>query len=131
MRAITLIAILAGTSLGRGGDSPQDKPLPPEDAIKRVNETVMVQMVVKASKNRLEKRGEIYLDSEQDFRDPKNLGVVINRQGAAKFKDAGIAEPAQHFKGKIIRVTGTVMKENELYRLMVEDPKQIQIVVKE
>jgi len=131
MRSFAMIAILAGTSLGRGGDPPQDKPLAPEDALKRVNETVMVQMMVKTSKNRLEKRGEIYLDSEEDFRDPKNLGVVINRQGAAKFKDAGIADPAEHFKGKTIRVTGTVIKENELYRLIVEDPKQIRIVVKE
>src|SRR5262245_21393824 len=63
MRSFAMIAILAGTSLGRGVDPPQDKPLSPEDALKRVNETVMVQMMVKASKNRLEKRGEIYLDS--------------------------------------------------------------------
>jgi hypothetical protein len=108
----------------------KEKPLSPADAIKRLNEKVVVEMLVKASKNRLENRGEIYLDSEEDFRDPKNLGVVINRAGAAKFKEVGIDDPAEHFKDKTIRVTGVVIKEDERFRLIVEDPKQIQLVEK-
>ena len=40
----------------------ETKPLTPVEAIKKVNEKVTVQMLVKATKNRLEKRGEIYLD---------------------------------------------------------------------
>jgi hypothetical protein len=111
-------------------DPKQEKPLSPADAIKRLNEKVIVEMLVKASKNRLENRGEIYLDSEEDFRDPKNLGVVINRAGAAKFKAAGIDDTAEHFKDKTIRVTGIITKEDERYRLIVEDPKQIHIVGK-
>jgi hypothetical protein len=38
-------------------------------------------MEVTAAKDRLEKRGEIYLDAEDDFRDEKNFAVVITRQG--------------------------------------------------
>jgi DNA/RNA endonuclease YhcR with UshA esterase domain len=101
------------------------KPLTPEEAIQRVNQKVTVAMEVRASKNALEKRGEIYLDAQEDFRDPKNLAVVITRDGAARFKEAGIADPAAHFKGKTIRVTGTVTLQDDRPRIEVDDPKQI------
>jgi DNA/RNA endonuclease YhcR with UshA esterase domain len=107
------------------------KTLTPVEAIKKVNEQVTVRMLVKATKNRLEKRGEIYLDSEEDFRDPKNLGIVVTKSGAAKFKEAGFDDPAVHFKDKIIRVKGTVTVKEDRPRIEVDDPKQIQIVEKE
>jgi hypothetical protein len=113
-------------------DGPETKPLSPVEARKRVNEKVTVEMAVKASKNRLEKRKEIYLDSEEDFRNEKNLGIVINAAGAAKFKETGIDEPAGHFLGKTIRVTGTViLGEDKRPRIVVDDPKQIVVVKKE
>jgi hypothetical protein len=110
---------------------PEDsKPITPEEATKKVNEKVVVEMHVKASKNRLEQRGEIFLDSEVDFRNPKNLGVVVTRAGAAKFKKAGIDDPAIHFKDKTIRVTGTVILKEERPRIEVDDPAQIETVEK-
>jgi DNA/RNA endonuclease YhcR with UshA esterase domain len=114
------------------GAAAQDtKPLTPAEAIGKVHEEVTVQMVVKAAKNRLEKRGEIYLDSEEDFRDKKNLGVVVTRTGAAKFEKAGVADPAVHFKGKTIRVRGKVILAEGRPRIEVDDPRQIQIVEKD
>jgi DNA/RNA endonuclease YhcR with UshA esterase domain len=107
-----------------------EKPLTPVEATKKVNEKVAVQMEVKAAKNRLEKRGEIYLDSEEDFRDEKNLGVVVTRAGAAKFKKAGIDDPAEHFMGKIIRVSGTVLIKEERPRIEIDAPDQIKAVEK-
>jgi hypothetical protein len=107
------------------------KPLTPVEAIKKVNEKVVVEMLVQASKNRLEKRGEIYLDSEKDFHDEKNLGVVVTRAGAAKFKEAGIDDPAVHFKDKIIRVKGKVIIKEKRPRIEVDDAKQIEIVEKD
>ena len=106
----------------------EDKPLSPADAITKVNEKVTVEMFVRASKNRLEKRGEIYLDSEEDFHDAKNLGVVITKAGAAKFAEAGVKEPAAHFKGKTIRVSGTVIVKEKRPRIEIDDPRQISIV---
>jgi pimeloyl-ACP methyl ester carboxylesterase len=85
-------------------------------------------MVVRAAKNRLEKRGEIYLDSETDFHDPKNLGIVITRAEAAKFHRAGIADPAIHFQGKTIRVKGTVLLKDKRPRMEVNAPEQIELV---
>jgi hypothetical protein len=107
-----------------------DKPITAEEATKKFGEKVLVEMVVRASKERLEKFGEIYLDSEEDFRSPKNLGVVITKAGAAAFANAGIKDPATHFKGKTIRVSGTVSEKDKKFRLIVEDPKQIEVVEK-
>jgi hypothetical protein len=65
-------------------------------------------MTVRATQDRLETRGEIDLDSVEDFRDAKNFVAVITRAGAASLQKAGIADPAAHGKGKTIRATGTV-----------------------
>jgi hypothetical protein len=125
MRSYAALAVLLlAAVIGRA----DDKPLSPEQAIKKVNEKVTVEMMVKASKNRLEKRGEIYLDSEEDFHDAKNLGIVITKAAAAKFAEAGVKEPAAHFKGKTIRVVGTVIIKEKRPRIEVDDPKQITIV---
>jgi DNA/RNA endonuclease YhcR with UshA esterase domain len=106
----------------------EDKPLSPAEAIKMVDKKVTVQMVVRSSKNALAGRHEIYLDSEEDFRDEKNLAVVITEDGADKFKDAGIDDPAQHFRGKTIRVTGKVTLKDERPRIEIGDPKAIRLI---
>ena len=126
VRCLTSCVFVLVSAIGVAAE--KDKPMSPVDAIKKVNEKVTVEMTVKASKNRLEKRGEIYLDSEDDFHDPKNLGIVISKTGAAAFAKAFVEEPAGHFKGKTIRVTGTVIIKEKRPRIEVEDPKQIEIV---
>ena len=71
------------------------KPLTPVEARKQVGKEITVKMEVKTAKNRLEKRGEIYLDAEEDFKDEKNFAVVITKKGAASLKEAaGLADPA-------------------------------------
>ncbi|GIW85213.1 MAG: hypothetical protein KatS3mg107_0873 [Gemmataceae bacterium] len=107
------------------------RPLTPAEAIRQIGQPgVVVEMVVKKAKNRLEQRGLIYLDSEEDFRDEKNLGVAISAEAAAKFRAQGIADPAAHFLGQTIRVRGCVMRfENRPY-LPVHDPQQITLIPK-
>src|SRR5215475_14077020 len=107
MRIASALALIAGGLLVVQAAAEDVKPLTPVEAIKKVNEEVTVQMLVKATKNRLEKRGEIYLDSEEDFRDEKNLGIVITKGGAAEFKEAGVDDPAVDFKDKTIQVKAT------------------------
>jgi hypothetical protein len=105
------------------------KPIPAAEAVNSVGKpTVLVEMVVKQAKERLEKRGIIYLDSEDDFADPKNLGVAISAEASAKFGKKGITDPAAHFKGKTIRVRGCVMRFEERPYLPVHDPGQISLV---
>jgi hypothetical protein len=108
---------------------PADEPAPlsPVEARKKVGDTITVEMKVATAKDRLEKRGEIYLDAELDFRDEKNFAVVITKTGAAKLKEAGIADPADHFRDKTIRATGKVKVVDDVPRIEIDDAKQIRI----
>jgi hypothetical protein len=108
----------------------EGKPLTPAEARKKVGEKVTVEMTVRAAKDRLEKRGEIYLDSETDFRDEKNFAVVITKAGAASLKKGGIGNPAAHFKDKKIRATGTVKEVDKVPRIEIDDRKQLEVVGK-
>jgi DNA/RNA endonuclease YhcR with UshA esterase domain len=105
-----------------------EKPLGPVEARKKIGEEITVKMEVKTSKDRLENRGEIYLDAEQDFKDEKNFAVVITKKGASSLKDAGIADPADHFKGKSITAKGTVKEVDGVPRIEIDDAKQISVV---
>jgi hypothetical protein len=97
------------------------------DARKHVGEECTAQMTVKSSKNAAPRR-TYFLDSEEDFHDDKNLAVIISYDHADKFKEAGIADPAEYYQGKTIQVTGKVIAEEEQIRIHVEDPKQIKVV---
>jgi hypothetical protein len=105
-----------------------EKPLSPVEARRKIGEKITVEMTVQSAKDRLEKRGEIYLDSEPDFRDEKNFAVVITKAGAMSLKEAGIARPAEHFRHKKIRVTGTVKEVDKVPRIEIDSAKQIRLV---
>src|SRR5262249_39841323 len=77
-RPFALFLFLAGTAVAA-----EDKPLTPIEARKKVGETITVEMTIQSTKDRLEKRGEIYMDAETDFRDAKNFALVITKAGAA------------------------------------------------
>ena len=74
-----------------------------EEAINRVNESVTVEMLVQKTKS-CTGSCQVFLDSEQNHRDPKNLGVVITVDGRPKFTEVGIDDPTAHFKGKTIQL---------------------------
>jgi hypothetical protein len=101
--------------------------LSPVEAINRINESVTVKMLVQRTKSCTGSR-QVFLDSEANHRDLKNLGVVVTEGGRAKFSEAGIDDPTAHFNGKTIRVTGVVIrKENRPY-IEINDPSQIEIM---
>ena len=94
--SLLVIGLLSVSALA--ADEPE--PLGPVGARKHVGKEITVRMEVKTAKDRSEKRGEIYPDAEDDFKDEKNFAVVVTKKGAADLKDAGIADPADHFKGQ-------------------------------
>jgi DNA/RNA endonuclease YhcR with UshA esterase domain len=104
-------------------------PLSPLEAANRVNEQVTVQMLVKAAKN-CPHCSQIFLDSEEDHHDPKNLAVAVTETGAARFQGARIDDPALYFKGETIRVTGVVTLKENRPQIEVDDPRQIEVVEK-
>jgi DNA/RNA endonuclease YhcR with UshA esterase domain len=129
-RSICVSACLMVSLLGVLSSASEDKPLTPVEARKQVGNKVEVQMKPAVIKDRLEKRGEIYMDSEKDFRDEKNFAVVITEKGANRFKEKGIKDPAKHFEDKEIRAKGTVTEVQGVPRIEVDDPDQISIVEK-
>lgn len=122
--------VLAWSLVGTcgAGAAEAEQPLTAVEARQKLNEKVCVELTIRAAKNRLEKRGEIYLDSEEDFHDQKNLAIVINRDGAAAYRRQGVEDPADHFRGKKLRVRGTVTSVDDVRRIEVSDPKQIELV---
>ena len=98
-----------------------------EEAINRVNESVTVEMVVQKTKCCTGSR-QVFLDSEPNHHDPKNLGMVVTEVGRAKFAEAGIDDPTAHFKGKTIRVRGLVIRKEKGPYIEVNDSSQIELV---
>ena len=126
-RLLLAALILIGPVRASASDETDAKVIPATQARDHLDETCTVEMTVRSSKNAAPRK-EYYLDSEEDFRDEKNLAVVISYDYADLFKQAGIDDPAEYFKGKQIRVTGKVIREAEQVRIRVEDPKQIKLV---
>lgn len=117
-----------GTSWAEANDDKKsESSLPAIEARNHVGKECTFQMKVKASKNAA-KRKTYFLDSEEDFHDASNLSVVISYDHADKFREAGIDDPAEHFRDKTIRVTGKVIEEDDQIRIRIEDPKKIEII---
>ncbi len=123
-----LLAPILSVLVSAAGAGADDKPLPPIEARKKVGDTITVELTVRTTKDRLEARGEIYLDAELDFKDEKNFAVVITKAGAAKLKEAGIDDPATYYKDKKIRATGVVKEVDKVPRIEIDDAKQIKVV---
>jgi len=124
LRMIVLAMVLPAIAV----QADQEKPLTPVEARQKVGEEIVVEMTVAVSKDRLEKRGEIYLDAETDFKDPKNFAVVISKAGAESLKIAGITDPAGHYLQKKIRAKGKVEIVQDVPRININDAKQLEVV---
>ena len=58
----------------------------------------------------------------------KCLAVAVTEAGATRFRGMRIDDPALHFKGKIIQVTGMVILKENRPQIEVNDPKQIEVM---
>ncbi len=113
------------TSLPLAIADDEAKPIGPAEAAKKVNEQVTLEMEVKAATL----RGSVcFLNSEKDFRDPKNFTLFIDKDALAKFKEAKIDDPAAHYKGKVVRVVGEVVLYQNRPEIKVSGPDAIKIV---
>ena len=123
-----LVVLLLAPALLRADDK-DAKPITPDEAAKRVGEKCTVEMEVKSTGKGRE-GSVVFLNSEEDYKDKKNFTVYLDRDALEKFKKAKIDDPADHFKGKTIRVTGTVKLYRERPEIAVDDPEQVQVVEK-
>jgi DNA/RNA endonuclease YhcR with UshA esterase domain len=124
-----LVTVLAVVILApvAAADDKDDKPITPAEAAKMADKKVTVEMEVKSVGK---SKDVFFLNSEEDFKSAKNFTAFINADGVKKFKEAKIDDIQEHFKGKTVRVTGTVKLYNEKPEIVVDDPKQIVIVEK-
>ncbi len=127
--AAFLLAFVTASSLA-AQDAAAEKPLTAVEARAKAGEMVYVELTIQNAKNFLADRGAIYLDSEKNFRDEKNIAITITKAGAAELKKAGIEDPAEHFKGKTVRVRGTLNLKDKVARIEVKEAKQIELVTK-
>ena len=105
------------------------KPLSPDEAAKKVNEKCTVQMEVKSVG--MARNGKmVFLNSESDYRTAKNFTVMLSESAVSKLKNAKVDDPGAHFKGKTVRVTGTVKLYREKPEIVVENPDDVVIVEK-
>jgi uncharacterized protein (TIGR03067 family) len=122
-RVSAILVLFLGLSPALFADQP--KPIGPAEAAKKVNEHVTLQMDVKAASGR---DRYCFLNSEENFRDAKTFTVFINTDALAKFKEAKIENPAAHFKGKTVQVTGKVVLYNNRPEIVLSGPDAIKIV---
>ncbi len=107
----------------------KSKSFTPAEAIKQIGQpNITVEFEVKASKERLAKRGIVFLDSESDFKSPSNLCVALSAEAAQQLKEKGVNDLAAHFQGKRIKATGCVMRFEERPYMPIHDSTRIQLI---
>ena len=100
-----------------------DGVLSPAQAAKKVGEKVTVQYTVASTGGQV----NLYLNSDKDFRSKDNFAVVLTPKGkTGKWEKAA----GDTFKGKTIKVTGTIKLSKDAPQLEVTDEKQLEIVEK-
>jgi hypothetical protein len=121
---VLMLALVLTCSLLLADDKSQ-KPITPAEAAKMVDQQCTVEMKVQSTGK---SRTLVFLNSEENYRDDKNFTVVIFEKGLEGLKKQKIDDPATHYKGKTVRVTGTVTLYNQKPQIKVEDAEQIQVV---
>ncbi len=122
----TLLAAVVLTAVH--ADEPV-KPLTPAEAAKKVNEKCTIEMEVKAVG--MATSGKVvFLNSEADFKSPKNFTIMLSSKAMEKLKKAKIDDPTVRYKDKTVRVTGTVKLYKEKPEIIIDDPDDIKIVEK-
>ena len=98
----------------------------PTQALKKVGEKVTVEMRVQAVGGTPQKR--LYLNSRKNFKDEENFTIVLQPKFfTGKWENATGAT----FLNRNVRVTGTVSAFKDAPQILVEDPKQLEIIDKE
>jgi hypothetical protein len=131
--AATLLAVLmvsapGGATLRGQVATDADAPTVAVDAAaSQAGQLCVVEMTVRSARQ-LDDKETCFLNSAKNHRDEGNFTAVIFREGWARFREAGIDRPAEHFLDKEIRVRGVVSLRDERPQIVVSDPAQIEIV---
>ncbi|HVX11721.1 MAG TPA: hypothetical protein VHC22_11115 [Pirellulales bacterium] len=122
-----VLLCLAGEFTARADDEPPPQKIRAEEARQYLGKKVTVTFAVQSAKDAV-KRKVVFLDSEKDFRDPKNLGIIVPEDIAARLVQKIGANPATYYKDRTIRVVGKVVEEEGRCYIRLAEPEQIEVV---
>ncbi len=97
------------------------------DAVEHAGQECIVEFNV-ASSRLLEGKGSCFLNSQKDHRENGNFSAVIFRAGLDLFAAKGIADTAQEYLDKKIRVSGRIEERAGQAQIVIEGPTQITVV---
>ncbi len=66
----------------------------------------------------------------EDHTKPLYTFKALTRKGAASLKEAGIPDPADHFKGKTVIAKGIAKEVDGVPRIEIDEAKQLKVVQK-
>jgi hypothetical protein len=119
---------------GKGSPVPAAEPPPvaqpkpvvqASDASNWVGKECTVEMTVRSTKDL---GWAVVLNSEPDFRSPKNFAALIEKSTAgAKYEGKGVRDVGLYFRNKKIKVTGSVRAYRGKAEMTVKQPEQVEI----
>lgn len=128
---MVLFTLLASAPAVRAADEPAaavaTATIPAAEAMSHVGEECVVEFVVENGR-KLDDKGVCFLNSLKDHREKGNFTAVIFRDALARFAADGVADPADEFMGKTIRVSGLVAERSGQAQIVVASPTQIEVV---
>lgn len=125
MRPLTRLAWLMLVLLSPSMAQDAPRPINPAEAAGRVDQVVTVEMTVKGARV---VNDVCFLNSEDDFKDPKNLTLFLGSEVIAALKQAGVSSPAAYYRGKRVRIQGRVTLFRDRPQIVVDNPRQLQVV---
>ena len=133
--AFAILALLTSALPPAGPTLAADEPaaavaaaaIPAAEAMSHVGEECVVEFVVENGR-KLDDKNVCFLNSLKDHREKGNFTAVIFRDALARFAADGIADPADEFMGKTIRVSGLIAERGGQAQIVIESPTQIEVV---
>jgi DNA/RNA endonuclease YhcR with UshA esterase domain len=125
MRPLTRLTWLVFALLSPVAAQEAPQPIDPAEAARRVDQVVTVEMTVKSARV---VNDVCFLNSEADFKDPKNLTLFLGSDAITALRKAGVSNPAAHYRDKTVRIQGRVTLFRDRPQIVVNDPKELKIV---
>lgn len=127
---LTLNVLRPGTLVSGPAALPKldtGEPLTAAEVKARVGKPVTLLFVVRSTGTA---QGRVFLNSADDHRSDDNFTVVLERSAVEALRKSGVTSPQEHFKGKMIQVSGTLSLFREKPQVLVSETKQVVLVEK-
>lgn len=119
LSALLALYVMPGGQAFSEDESAPPKNIPPAQARQHLGQRCVATFIAEKTKLAVKRNG-YYIDSQEDFHDPKNP-VKISRSRQ-------IDDLAAFLKGKTIRVTGAVFLQDDLSYIKVTNPADLVVV---